>query len=245
MPRPGRSDRAFQACDPRALPSGLETAVDRLFHGLSNARGARIFHPEGAAFEAGARITTTLPGTSVFRAGAEHDAVIRFSRALGVPSPWPDLLGIAIRLGDRQDVLLATSSTARFARYVPRPATSFFDAAFTGLLPFAAGARRVLIGARVEADERIELPGQLRELRASAARGPVRVVLSVAPVGWGWSPLGVVTVGRSVSEETAASLGFDPWHCEGGLVPPGWINAVRAPAYRASRRGRAGRSGSA
>jgi SAM-dependent methyltransferase len=36
----------------------------------------------------------------------------------------------------------------------------------------------------------------------------------------------------------AEQLGFDPWHCGGGLVPHGFLNRLRAPAYVGSREGR-------
>jgi hypothetical protein len=40
---------------------------------------------------------------------------------------------------------------------------------------------------------------------------------------------------------TGAVIAFDPWNCGGGIVPAGAVNALRAPAYRGSRRGRAAR----
>ena len=59
---------------------------------------------------------------------AEHEAVVRFSRSVGLPRPLPDLLGMSIRVPDaygdarHQDLLLVTSADLPIVHHVFLPA---------------------------------------------------------------------------------------------------------------------------
>ncbi len=205
---------------------------------LSALRGRRIFHPQGIAFRATVRVEETVEGVLLLAAGASHDALVRFSRALGLPRGRPDFLGLALRIGDDQDLLLASSSAAGLFRIVPLPARSFFGTTLTSLLPFHAGERIVVAGARFDgaasgADD------QLTELAEAAARAPVTAALALAEPGGRWRGVARLEVGERLPDAESQALRFDAWRCGGGLVPWGRINALRAPAYRGSRRGRA------
>ncbi len=205
---------------------------------LSALRGRRIFHPQGIAFRATVRVEETVEGVPLLAAGVSHDALVRFSRALGLPRGRPDFLGLALRIGDEQDLLLASSSSAAFFRFVPLPARSFFGTTLTSLLPFHAGVRIFVAGAGLDgaasgADD------QLTELAEAAARAPVTAALALAEPGGRWRGVARLEVGERLPDAESQALRFDAWRCGGGLVPWGRINALRAPAYRGSRRGRA------
>jgi hypothetical protein len=215
------------------------TATERVFVALSAARGRRIFHPDGAVFRGTLRVDAAVPRTMLAAVGERHEVVIRFSRALGTPRGHADFLGLALRLDGRQDVLLASATALPLARYVPLPARSFATTTFSSLLPLCVGDRICLIGARVH-HAASEIDDQLGALADAATRAPVAVALAVAEVGRGWRR--VATAELTERTGNGAPVAFDPWLAEGGIVPWGFVNALRAPAYRGSRRGRLSRA---
>jgi hypothetical protein len=227
-----------------AVPEAVASATERAFAALSAARRRRIFHPQGMSFHGRASFEAGVPHVSVLEAGAVHPVLVRFSRALGTPRGRPDFLGVAVRIGDEQDLLLASSASAPVLRYLPLPARTFAETTFSSLLPVDAGGRVALVGARVH-HVRAAADDQLAELEAAAAAAPVGLTLALAEVGRAWRRVATIEVGERLPDADSAALTFDPWICGGGLVPWGRVNALRAPAYRGSRRGRrrAGRAG--
>jgi hypothetical protein len=219
------------------LRAGIASVTERGFEALSAGRGRRIFHPDGIAFRATVQVDQDVPGVPLLEAGAVHDAIARFSRGLGLPRGYLDFPGLAVRIGEEQDLLLASSSPMVGARFVPLPARSFFGTTLSSLLPFHAGERVVLLAARV-AGEPTGADDQLVELEQELARGPVTAVLSLADPAGSWERFGVLEVGERLPDDEAQALRFDPWRCAGGIVPWGRVNKLRAPAYRGSRRGR-------
>ena len=213
---------------------GAATA-ERVFEWLSAGRGSRIFHPQGMAYRGVMRVDDGVDGVPLLAPGAALDAVVRFSRGLGLPRGWPEFLGLALRIEDEQDLLLASSSPSPLVRMVPLPARSFFGTTLSSLLPFDAGPRVVFVGAVVQGTPTGE-DDQLTELANSP--GPVTATLALAELGGRWRPFGTLEVGARLPDAESCALRFDPWRCAGGLVPHGWINRLRAPAYRGSRRGR-------
>jgi hypothetical protein len=213
---------------------GAATA-ERVFEWLSAGRGSRIFHPQGIAYRGVVRVDDGVDSVPLLAAGSELAAVVRFSRGLGLPRGWPEFLGLALRIEEEQDLLLASSSPSPLARMVPLPARSFFGTTLSSLLPFDVGPRVVFAGAVVHGSPTGE-DDQLTELANSP--GPVTATLALAELGGRWRAFGTLEVGERLPDAESRALRFDPWRCAGGLVPHGWINALRAPAYRGSRRGR-------
>jgi len=92
----------------------LSSIAEQSFSRLARVRHARALHPRGA-MTAG---TLTIDDASSVLAKAlgpgPRPVTVRLSRGLGVPPPWPDVHGVAIRLdayGGRVDLLF--SGTAR------------------------------------------------------------------------------------------------------------------------------------
>ena len=190
--------------------------IRRAFRTLSALRRARIFHPRGTARRA---VVTVDDGPHHLDALAgRHDALVRLSRGLGIPSPAPDVLGVAIKLlgvhGRRrdQDLLLATA-----VRFVPLPRRSLRRGIASSIAPYRNRRReRFLVGGRW--------------------RGDGFDLLTARPLRR-WRVVGRVELdaGAAVPDRP---LRFSPWTTGGGLVPAGWLNRARRPAYAGSQEGR-------
>jgi hypothetical protein len=236
---------------PNFRPAGLLTPVVELTAGLAAAaafatssalRRARTFHPDGVAF----RATVSVPAGGDVLPPGEHEAVVRFSRGVGLPERFADVLGLAVRLvdlhgpGAHQDLLLVTSGAAVGARHALVPARSFGHDRWSTLLPYAVGRdhRRVVFGARPLAPG-LAAVTTLDGLRAAA---DVRYSLDVAPVRGDWAPLATLTVGDELPPAAAEGLRFNPANTGGAIEPVGAIQAVRRLAYEGSQTGRASRT---
>src|SRR5687767_2942532 len=102
----------------RAASDAAGWAVSGVLAVVAAARRGKAVHPHGAVH----RATLRVPGDPAAPRGArllsepgEHEAIVRFSRSVGLPRPLPDLLGMSVRIVDaygrdrHQDLLLVTS----------------------------------------------------------------------------------------------------------------------------------------
>jgi hypothetical protein len=191
--------------------------VAAAFGGIARLRRARGLHPRGPTFDATLTLDERLGGLGE----GVHPAVVRLSRGAGLPAWAPDVLGLAVRVvvdGSRQDLLVSSSHHGSRLRHLPLPARRFDDAFFTTLTHVAVDGRRTMVAARGDG------PGRFQVLR---------------PVGGWWEPVGAVVVGEPRPDAEDAALDMDPWHIAAGIVPLGFLSALRRSAYAASRRGRA------
>jgi hypothetical protein len=216
-----------------------------VFGGLAHLRGdERSMHEPGVAFRA-RLVVEPVPGLArgapLFEEAREHEATIRFSRGIGLPQPWADLLGIAVRVHDaygsgRDQDLLVTSSSGRVgARRLLIPARDgFFGQWFSSVLPFRVGDRRTLMGMhalRPAAGEGTDF----ERLLATHAEGGLAFSFALADRA-GWTRVGRVNVGERLTQEASTALTFDPWTTGPGVRPAGLLNLLRSAAYPASRR---------
>jgi hypothetical protein len=214
-----------------------------LFGGLALARRDRSMHGPGLAFRCRVEIDPP-PGyvedAPLLERPATHDATIRFSRGIGLPQPWADLLGIAVRIhgaygpGVPQDLLVTSSGGARGARRLLLPARDgFFGQWFSSVLPYRVGPRRTLLGDRAVSSPAGE-GTDFERLEAAHRRGGVTFALALAD-DRGWTRVGTIRLGERLTDEEAAALVFEPWTTGGGIRPVGVLNRLRAAAYPASR----------
>jgi len=87
------------------------------------------------------------------------------------------------------------------------------------LLPYEAGGRRLLVGAR------------------TATNAPDTFEILVASPTGAWRTAALLKLGSRLDTSAARALRFDPWNSDGGLLPAGLINRLRGPAYHGSQRG--------
>lgn len=217
-------------------------AAAGLFFTTSAIRGARTFHPIGAAFEA--TFTVVEPagvGVELLDTPGTHDAVVRLSRGVGLRPPWPDVLGLALRVldahgpGAHQDQLLVTSGERPIVRHLFVPTTSFDSIRFSSLLPYRLGDRDVLFGARSDDLDRRRL--LLNDIGREGATIPVRFSIDIATPRGAWEPVARLDIGRQLSGPTAEGLRFNPANTGGGIKAIGMMQAVRRLSYGASQAG--------
>jgi hypothetical protein len=229
------------------LPSFLREPTAAFWGALSAARGKRIFHPDGVAYEAELAIAGEGPptGAPLFDVPGRHKAIVRASRGAGLPEGLPDTLGLGIRIcdahgpGRHQDFLVNVSANAPVLHHLILPAwDGFFGQSYSSVLPYKIGDRTVLVGAVPAAAERRRGQGALPELEELAALGEAAWDLVLAPPGGRWGPpLGRLRLTARLSDRVAEGLRFNPWHTGGAIRPTGPLQGIRGAAYRGSQRG--------
>ena len=207
------------------LPRTATAAVAAGFGAAARLRRAAALHPLGTATPAtvhrhGLPRPTGVPWLD--EPGVDQ-ALVRFSRAGGLPPPLPDVLGLGIRVlgaDGPADLLLSTAPRGRLARHVPRPARGPRSASYTCLVPFEAPSGAAMVGARPEG---------------------AAFALEVAGRGQPWRRFARLVVAATPDQVPAhhEDLDLDPvLHPVPGLRMPAWLADLRGPAYAASRRAR-------
>jgi len=245
----------------RGLSRPAQAAVDAIGYsvgavlaGLAAARGGKPVHPHGVAYRA-RLVVDGAPhapdGSTLLSTPAEHAAVMRFSRSLGVPRPIPDLLGVSLRIldaygpGRHQDFLLVTSVDLPVLHHVFVPASDVQQRPYSSSLPYGAGDETFIVG--VVPDPTSPRPAgddEFDRLDRAAATGRLVFGLAIAPVRGRFRRIGSVHVQDRLPPELDA-LRFAPFNCGGGLRPAGALNRLRAYAYPMSQRAWARRGGRA
>ncbi|WP_153393014.1 hypothetical protein [Ornithinicoccus halotolerans] len=182
-------------------------------------------HPRGSLHEARLEVAG-LPaptGAPLLDGGpVARDCLVRVSRAVGLPEPWPDITGAAVRVSgaDGGDLLFASTGTGRWTRFLLLPRSSRWSGTLTTLLPF-----------------RTRLGLTWLALRPT---GRNEYQLLCATQGGAWAVTGVLRIGRRIG--TGDELRFGPvQEAPAGLVVPRPLALLRQPAYeRARDRGRPG-----
>ena len=222
--RPFRAGSGQSMTASRALSEATSLVAGTAMAALAAARRGKAVHPHGVVH----RARLVVPGVPEAPQGArlladagEHEAIVRFSRSIGLPRPLPDLLGLSLRVvdaygaGAHQDFLLVTSIDAPVLHHVFVPAGRVDQRPYSSSLPYEAGAEEFLVGA---------LP----------AGTPERFHLAVAPVEGRFRPVAEIRIGARLPEG-ADALRFNPWNTGGGLRPAGLLNRWRRRAYPMSQ----------
>jgi len=232
------------------VPAPIAALTRSAFAALASARqpradghrGARALHPDGIGFAAKLELGGADAGRdSLLGLRATHPAIVRLSRAIGLPRAIPEPLGVAIRIvdargpGEHQDLLFATSAQSPLARHALLPGLGgFFDQFFSSLWPYrVGGAIRMLGLSAAGAGQAPREPDRL----AAAARGRC-YRLCVATVEGPWLAVGQVEIGERLPDEVVESLRFNPWNTRSDLRPVGPLMGLRDAAYEGSQRGR-------
>jgi hypothetical protein len=229
-------------------------AVAATFSALAALRRKRSLHPIGVGYQGRLQVSDDAPArpdVPLFRAGAAHSALLRFSRGAGLPELLPDALGVAIKLPDAhgpgadQDLLLTSSSDRPLLRCLLFPARSFLRGAFSTALPYQLGSERIVLllvpirtggGRSSDGAGHHHSGGAIGELRDAAPDG-LRFELRTATTFGRSRPLATVTTDAPLTADQTDTLRFNPWTTGPGIRPSGWLNLLRDAAYRACQRG--------
>ncbi|HVM10603.1 MAG TPA: hypothetical protein VM345_19240 [Acidimicrobiales bacterium] len=216
----------------------------------SFARRARVFHPDGAAFQATIELDGGRPavGACALTGPGRHRAVIRLSKGIGLPGATPDILGFALRIldahgsGSHQDLLLVTSAAPAVGRHLILPARDFGGGFYSSILPYRDGDDLLLFAIRplwadgVDLDEMSS--ARFADVEEHLTAGRLRFELLAADLTGPWQPVGTIDVGRRLSEAEQEALRFNVFNTGESLRPAGVINAMRRSVYRASQTAR-------
>lgn len=197
----------------------------------SRVRGERIIHAKGGGFHA---TVTVLPaagwlGVPLAGGAPERRALLRLSRAIGLPDALPDVLGFALRVFDAdgeggvQDLLLSSSGSRPVLRHALAPGRDPVQASYSSLTPFTVGEKRLLVAA---------FP------RSAGVGGRVeggRFELATAPVKGEWTTFAEVEVGEPLSADESEDISFDVANDAGGFAADPVLRRLRAISYPAAR----------
>jgi hypothetical protein len=200
------------------------TAAGGAMAALAALRRAKAVHPHGVVHSArlhvpGAPAAPT--GSTLLSQPGDHDAIVRFSRSIGLPRALPDLLGLSLRVIDaygpdrHQDFLMVTSVDAPILHHVFLPAYDVRARPYSSSLPYRAGGERFIVGA-------VPRPRGTFDLAVAALEGR-------------FAPVGEIRIGAQLPEE-ADAIPFNPFNTGGGLEPVGLLNQLRRKAYPMSQR---------
>ncbi|WP_457963269.1 SRPBCC family protein [Arthrobacter sp. D1-29] len=199
-----------------------------LFRAIKVVRPDRPIHPHGVSLDGelirhgGGRDVSGLdwldsPGVEPVKA--------RFSRSVGLPPSFPDILGLALRInpsGEAADVLFASTGWRFPARFALIPRRSVSGAAFTTLMPYQGRYGPVLLGLRT------------RQLPDGSAGDWVLELHFAKPAGQ-WVRAGELRL-RESPVATDTPLRFNPVEHplpDAGTYP--WTRRLRERSYRAAQ----------
>lgn len=186
---------------------------------IAGLRRGKDFHPHGVVCDAQLSVAGAAvapPAAELLSEQGEHRAVVRFSRAVGLPRPIPDLLGMAVRVldaygpGQHQDFLLVSSADHPVLHHVFLPTTDVQQRPYTSALPYRAGSELFLVGALP--DHRSPRPDgddEFKRLELAAGTGQLRFQLAVASPAGRFQPVAELHIGMPLSAH-ADALRFNP-----------------------------------
>ena len=238
MTRPADGDRRGVLGEAAGLSIGTALAA------LAAVRRGKAFHPDGVVYDARLSIAgapAAPQAAELLSRQGEHSAIARFSRAVGLPRPIPDLLGLSLRVPDaygpgwHQDFLLVTSADYPLLHHIFLPARDVQQRPYTSALPYRAEDALFLVGAVPRRDSpRPDGRHEFDRLQAAASTGRLAFDVAVASIGGRFRPVGSLHIGRRLPHELDA-LRFNPWNTGGGMEPAGWLNGARDRAYKLSQ----------
>lgn len=230
--------------DKGILGEAAGLSIGAVLAALAAVRRGKAFHPAGVVYEARLTIGSdpaAPQAAELLSRRGEHRAIARFSRAVGLPRPIPDLLGLSLRVRDaygtgaHQDFLLVTSADLPLLHHIFLPARDVQQRPYSSALPYRAKDDLFLVGAVPQpSSPRGHGRTEFERLDAAASTGRLVFDVAVARLAGRFRPVGSLHIGRRLCHELDA-LRFNPWNTGGGMEPAGWLNGARDRAYKLSQ----------
>lgn len=221
-----RGARLLEATGAAVVRAASRVRGERVIHAKGTTVGGRLLVPGGAGL-----------GVPLLDEPGRYAAVVRFSRALGLPDRLPDVLGVAVRVldahgpGEHQDLLLDTTRSLPLLRRLPLPRYDYLGSVYSSLTDYELDGRRHLLGLLPDDDA----PGTASLVQLSGRGDGARLRLALATGASGWRPVAVLEIGSAVP--SGREVRFSPDVTGGGIRPAGWLHDLRRSAYRASHVG--------
>ncbi len=234
------------------LATGL--AIGPFFGLVSALRRARTFHPVGDVFLGEVRVDPAArKGDQILAQRLEGDVLVRLSDALSKEGPGKyDVLGCALRFGrglraieGDQDLLFATIRrpwTMPFAPFFTK-VDDYLANDYFAVSPFETWEHErayfrihpeLFDGATYEVFSPNRASRRERVIRKAGA-GDLVFELEIANGPWGpFRPLARISI-TDVLPIDPPDLAFDPFSNGAGIMPSGFVHAMRRGAYAASR----------
>jgi hypothetical protein len=206
-------------------------ALAGLFFLIGKRRGSprKALHPRGEVRHGLVRRQgcSWRTGVTWLDDGGSDRLLLRFSRSVGLPKPFPDVLGLAMRIPLKEnrhgDLLLATTGAGGLGRFLLRPARHR-GAVYNCLIPYRSPTGPLLVAALPIDDDGFQFE------------------LVCAPLRGAWSSFGWLDVLPTSDYGPDAPVSFDPvLNVVPGLDSYTWAAQLRRFAYAASRRARGAR----
>ena len=218
----------------RAGAGSAGQALGALFGAVGLVRGDRALHPRGATYAALATMRgDAASGVPWLDTAGTSPVVVRMSRATGLPSPWPDVHGIAVHVPaevlsrpDGADLLFASTGDSRLGRFVLAGRREATGGPLTTLLPLRTAAGPMLF--------RLQPVGGLAAVHENlvGARYQLWYAVGTRP----WTAVGEIVVGRQEGPQVDRRRHDPVLHTLPGTEQYPAVAALREPAYRAARR---------
>jgi hypothetical protein len=220
------------------VPGAAGRALAPLFALGARLRRGRPIHTRGLTLRGELRVHGAGPpvGVPLLDAAGAHGALVRLSRAAGLPAPLPDVLGVAVRVrpgGDPVDLLLSTTGMRPVLRRLLMP-RRHVTRPYGTLLAYRSQAGPLLLS--LVPDDGREVAADEAAVRRALREGPLRLALRCATPGGRWRRVGTLRLdGPAPAGEERTR--FDPVRNPAdGLRPARWWAALREPPYVAARR---------
>ena len=226
------------------LPRTAGRAVAVPLGALARRRRGKPMHPRGAVLDAVLERAGGPAGWGVpwLAADDARTALVRLSRGAGLPTPLPDLLGLAVHLPGRAgeeapvDLLMSSTGRGRLTRWVPVPRRDA-GATYSSIMGYRSAAGPVFLAALRDPGA-VPVTAEPGPIAAAARAGRLAFTLAAARGAGEWQPFARLRLLAPVPE-VDPDLRFDAVrNPPPGLVPDGPMARFRAPAYVAAQQGR-------
>ena len=226
------------------LPRTAGRALAVPLGALARRRRGKPMHPRGAVLDAvlersGGPAEWGVPWLA---GSGDQAALVRLSRGAGLPTPLPDLLGLAVHLPGTGgtdgpvDLLLSSTGRGRLTRWLPVPRRDA-GAVYSSIMGYRSAAGPVFLAALPDPGA-APVTAEPGPIAAAARDGRLAFTLAAARGAGEWQPFARLRLLAPVPE-VDPDLRFDAVrNPPPGLVPDGPMARFRAPAYASAREGR-------
>lgn len=215
----------------RAGAGSAGQALGALFGAVGQIRGDRALHPRGVTYAALATMRRdAASGVPWLDTAGTSPVVVRVSRATGLPSPWPDVHGIAVHVPaevlsrrDGADLLFASTGDSGLGRFLLTARREATGGPLTTLLPVRTAAGPMLFRLQPRGGPASSLVGARYQLAYAVGTRP-------------WTLVGEIVVGQPEGNQVDRRRHDPVLHTLPGTEQYPAVAALREPAYRAARR---------